>query len=412
MIRWDLINLLMISGDMITRTFIAFFIWEREQNIELILFYSLLYFGMIPLSSLISGIISDQIDSKIALLIGVWFQIIQITIIALPNFNLGYEMVAIVALAGGIGEGFRNIAIHGIEFKVRNDTNLAGYYANKTFFKKLIELLVPLTAAIIISATDSFQALFRLTVVLLVIKSIVIFMYKIPRATTTFDLKKIFTIPGTNPDKPVLMKGVFLEGLSDGVILTILPIIVLVFAESILNWGFINTGVVLFGVLVSLLIARFVNDFNSKVLYALGAFIFASASIIFITQYNLVVILLFLMAHSVMEIIKEVGYHSSIDRIMEKDRKEYELYTEYQFLVELIGNIGRIIPIAILVYIGFNINNEPLVRGTLIIIGLLPLISLSVLGKSSIFSSNPQDKLTTVRSEVLPTLDEETKDRS
>ncbi len=401
---WSLIRLLAISSDLITRTFLAFYIWENTHDLHLILFLGLIYFAVMPFAELTTGYVTDRFDIKIPMLIGVWIQIIQIVLILYAHFPIGPMLLVLIALTGGISEGIRNISVHAIEFGVQEQSNITHYYADKTFFTKAIELILPLAAAYLVTVTDgNFDFLFRLIIGLLIIKVFFVLLFKIPKARNTFDLKNILTFPGTNKDKLTLVKGVFLEGLAEGITLTILPVIVLIFAESILKWGFVNTGIAIFGTLVSLFLTQWVNDINSKVLYALGAFIFAGASTFFLSEINFLVIIIFLVANELMQVIKEVSYSASVERIMEEDRKEYRLYSEYQFLVDTISCIGRVTPIGILLLTGLNINNDLTLRITLIVIGILPIISLSVLGKSRIFQPDSgTNKITSIRGEATP----------
>ena len=407
--NWTLIRLLAISSDILTRTFLAFYIWENTHDLKIILFFGLIYFAVIPIAELIAAYVTDQFDIKIPMLVGVWIQIIQIVLIISIQFPIGTTLLVLIAITGGISEAIRNITMHAIQFGVKQQEHITHYYADRTFFSKSLELILPLTAAYIVTATDgNFDFLFQIIIGVLIVKTILVIFYKIPPAKNKFDLKNILTFPGTNKDKLTLVKGVFMEGLSEGITLTILPVIVLIFAESILRWGYVNTGIALFGVLVSLFLTQWVNDLNSKILYAFGAFIFAAASTFFLVEINFLVIILFLIANELMQVIKDISYNASVERIIEEDRREYRLYSEYQYLVDAVSSMGRIVPIAILLYTGLNLESDIVIRITLVVIGILPLISLSVLGKSRIFSETvKKETVSTVRKEVIPTLDED-----
>lgn len=386
---WHLFRLLAVSSDLLTRTFLAFYIWENTNSLYLILFFGLVYFAITPIIELIAGYLTDNFDIKTPMLIGIWVQVVQIVLIMAVQFPVSITTIALIALAGGISEGFRNISIHAVEFGIQEQKQVTHYFADKAFIMKSLDLVLPLTAAFIVTYTGgSFNLLFQLIIILLVLKSLFVFFYKLPKARNSFELKNILTFPGTNKDKTTLVKGVFLEGLSEGITLTILPVIVLIFADSILRWGFVNTGIALFGVIVSLFLTQWVNDINSKVLYALGAFIFAGVSTFFLAEINFFVILVFLVASELMSLIKEVSYNSAVEHIMEEDRKEYHLYSEYRFLVDTVSNIGRMVPVLILLFTGLNLNDDIILRITLLVIGILPLISFSVLGKSRIFQAD------------------------
>lgn len=389
--NWSLLRLLAISSDVLTRTFFAFYLWENMHDLKIILVFGLISFGIIPIASLVAGYVTDEFDIKIPMLFGIWIQVLQILLIIYADFPISMGMLALIALLGGIGEATRDISVHAIEFGVQEQGNIAHYYADRSFLSKLIELILPISAAYLVTVTEgNYDFLFQLIVGLLVIKTLFVFFYKIPGYHNKFKLKNILAFPGTNKDKFTLVKGVFLEGLSEGITMTILPVIVLIFADSILKWGFVNTGIVLFGALVSLFLTQWITDINSKVLYAIGAFAFAAASTFFLAEINFIVIIVFLIANELMQVIKDVSYNSSVERIMEEDRREYNLFSEYQFLTNSVGAIGRVIPIILLLAIGLNLEDDLTLRLTLLVIGILPIIALSVLGNSRIFKDEPR----------------------
>jgi hypothetical protein len=236
--------------------------------------------------------------------------------------------------------------------------------------------------------------------------SAMIFLFKNDYVKNKFELANILKFPGTNADKFTLVKGVFFEGLSEGFNFTIFPIIILIFVGNILNWGILNTFLVLVAISIAYLIRRYVNDVNSKLIYSAAAFFFAFASLFLISGINFYIIMLFLLAKTFMQLVKEISYFSAVDNIIDEDRREYELYAEYQFLIELATSTGRIIPIIALLLINVNIENHFTIILILLAIGFIPMTTLSFLSKSAIFSPTYKEENTieTIRAENTPKL--------
>ncbi len=384
------LRLLAISSDVLERTFFTLYIWDNTRDLRDVLIFVLAYFAVTPIIGLLAGYLTDKFDIKITMLVGIWIQILQIVLMIYVQFPISILALVVIAVLGGVGESFRSIPIHAIEYEVQGErADLNHYYADKSLFSRLISVSLPLAAAYLLTVTEgNFDFLFQLIIILLIAKTIVVFLYKIPPNHNNFDLKNILTFPGTNSDKIHLVKGVFIQGLSEGITLTILPVIVLMFAESFLKWGLINSGIVLFGIILSFFLTIWVNNFNSKVLYSIGAFIFAAASTFFLSEINFAVILGFLVAAQFMDVVKEVSYNASTERIMSEDRKEYQLYSEYQYLVDTVTSIGRLVPICLLLFTGLNLEDDLTIRITLMIIGILPIITLSTLGRTRIFQDD------------------------
>ncbi len=388
---WRIIITFNTSTDLLVKTFLAFFIWESEQNLYPILLLGLAYFIARPVASLISGIISDKLNSKIPLVLGTLIQIAQLLVIIEHSNLLTLETIAIIGAMGGFADGLKGISIHTIDLalrKIHHKDDANKFYSMRTFISHMLELILPLSAAFVLAQTGNYIDLFKISIILISVQTLITLIFKSPTQHNSFDLKSVFSIPGTNKDKPALIQGVFFEGLEEGVTLTILPVIVLIFAGSILNWGLLNTSFVLVGVLLSFIFSRIINDANAKIIYAFGALIFAASSILFLNDISLAIILIFMFTKTLMGIIKETSYHASLDKIIEEDSKQQRLHAEYKFLIEFFSSIGSVIPILALMYLKTDIHNDLVLRITLLAVGLLPITVLSILGKTAIFKND------------------------
>lgn len=379
---WKYIDFLSNASDIILKTFLALFLWETEANLYPILTFGVAYFAAIPVASLIGGNLSNLIAPKIAMLSGIWMQVTQIILIILLANSLDTFLIILIGIIGGLGEGFKNIAIRDISDQTRSHYNEAKYYARRSIQHELLHLFIPITCALIIGTTAAgYIFVFKLAIFVLVAESLLTSLVQIQNKSSSFNLNAILSIPGTNPMKSILIKGVFLEGLSEGVTLTIIPIITLVFVGSIINWGVLSTALVLISILISILLGQVINDVNSKSLYAIGALIYASTCLFFISRYNFYILAAFLIARTIMNSIKSSGYYGSIDKLMSQDTNKEFLYSEYQFLIDFITSIARLIPLVILLVLNINIKDELIIRAVLIMVGLIPLFTLSMLGK-------------------------------
>lgn len=384
---WKYIDLLSNASDIILKTFLALFLWETDANLYPILIFGVAYFAAIPIASLIGGALSNLIAPKIAMLSGIWMQVTQIILIILLANSLDTFLLILIGIIGGLGEGFKNVAIRDIADQTRLHNNEAKYYAGKSIQYQLLSLFIPLVCTLIIGiGPDGYLVVFKIAIFILIAESLLTSLVQVQNPSSTFSLKTILTVPGTNPAKLTLIKGVFLEGLSEGVTLTIVPIITLVFVGSIINWGILNTALVLISILAGIVIGQIIDDINSKSLYAIGALIYASTCLFFISRYNFYILAVFLIARTLMLVIKSSSYYGSIDKIMSQDSNEAYLYSEYQFLIDLVTSIARLIPLVILILLNINIKDETIIRSVLIILGLIPLFTLSMLGKTSAFN--------------------------
>src|SRR3989344_3525564 len=109
---WQFIFTSNVAADLLTKTFFAFFIWESEQNLYPILLFGFAYFVFIPVGSLISGFLTDQVDAKTPLMIGSLLQALQIIIIITFVNSINLETITIIGIIGGFAEGLKATSMY------------------------------------------------------------------------------------------------------------------------------------------------------------------------------------------------------------------------------------------------------------------------------------------------------------
>jgi hypothetical protein len=383
---WKIGRSLIIAIGLITETFMAFFIWDQHNDLKLVLYYSLILFASVPIGALVAGILAEDVLPKLSILLASWLIIIQILIMLFFKENLNEQNILFIGLLGGLSEGLMVVGVNIMDFE-NGVKDHAKFYASNIIVKEILTLVIPLGAAFLIHI-NSYDVVFKITAGIVLACAFFVTIFRSSYIPNKFEIKKILAIPGTNRDKKPLIWGTFLEGLSEGITLSILPIILLYMVGNILNWGLINTFLVVIAIILSIFLRNIVNDSNSKILFVIGAAIFALSSLLFLNNYSFTILMVFLIAKVIMDVIKEISYHSSLERIMEEDRMEYQLHGEYEFLIQLSTASGRVLPVLILIFLNIQITNEIMIRMFLLVVGILPIIIISALGKSAIFNSS------------------------
>lgn len=401
---WNIIKTLNVALEFVSLTFLIFYFWEEEKNFYLVLTFALFHFLAIPLFTTLSGIITDKISPKIAIILSNLVQIIALLIVVTSIDTINFEIAAIIGLITGIGAGLNDIAFNVLE-SFYSDENISRAYAGKTLVENITDLTLPIIGALIVGLTGEYSYLFILTIILHFFLIILALFFNPNINKSKFELLEMFKSRSGN-ENWVLAKASFLEGLFDGITLIILPIIVLSFAGNILNWGAINTLLITISIVISIILSRFVTEKSSQWLYALGAILFAGSSIVLIAQYNFYVIMVFLIAMAFMEVIKEISFNSAVDQVIEIDRYGYKLESEYHVFVSYFSALGKLLPVVILLFLGLDINEEFILRGSLLIAGLLPVIILSALGQSIIFKPKYKDEIHLHNANEIETLDD------
>ena len=88
-----------------------------------------------------------------------------------------------------------------------------------------------------------------------------------------------------------------------------------------------------------------------------------------------------------LEVSGSIGYNTTIENIIDLDQEKDNLIPEYKFLIELSSNIGKFIPLTLLMLLDIDLSEEFTLKMALIIGSTLPIIIISMFGKSLIFRS-------------------------
>lgn len=382
-------RLLLTSIQLLVHTFLSFYIWQTKNDLSAILYFNLAFFITISIASVIGGILTDCIDPKISVLFGNWIQIIQVILALALSSNLNISSIVIIGILGGFAQGLVETADNSIFITslLSKSKPIEKVFAEQNILYFGAIILLPILAAYSVGFSANYILFFRAILFILILSSIMIVFIKPKNELSDFKLFEIFKFPGTNSDKHLLVKGVFLEGLTEGINITIVPIVILTLAGNLINWSYINSVLVIVGFITSIIIDRIVNNQNSKLIYAVGVLIFSSISIFLLADFSLFILVMFLIAQKIMELIRDIIYNADLLKIAEEDIKQNDLCTEYDVLISIFTNIGRAIPLIILLLLGININHDITIRIVLLIVGLFPLIILSILGKSKILNS-------------------------
>lgn len=386
---WTANKILLNIINLSTEIFIAFFIWEEHKDMYTLLIFTLALFIAAPVGALIASYLTSKNQAKYCILIGNWIQIVQITLILYFYKDLSINIIFLLGILGGLSDGIKSTVMDLVDKMSVKLEDLEKHYAKRVVMFNTLKAVIPLAIAYLVAQTGSYIYLFASVIALLLVSTILSLFLNINIEKKTFHMKEVFQIPGTNNNKLSLINTVIFEGLTEGITTTILPIMILTKVGNLVDWGYINTSAMVFTLIISLTMSKWFTDTSSRATYALGALIFATSSIFFISYYNAVVIVVFLLTMSFMDLIKKTSFMASVERIVSSDRSTCDMDAEYAFMTEVFTSIGRLVPIILILISGQNITDDFFTRAVFLITGMLPLITISLLAKTSVFDSNP-----------------------
>ncbi len=364
-----------------TTIFVDFYIWETTHNFQTLLEYNLGLFIALPVGALIAGFLSEYASLKVGYIFSKLIQICFLTLLLVIG-PLLFSSIFIFGILSGLVVGIVLSPEEVINIKLPDQQALSIVTTIGRAKKIVIILIPPLFAYLVERNSNSFNLPFIIaigvTLLILALAPLVDF----PGSDETFSLLSILKIPGTNPEKGLLVKASFLHGIKLGLHYSLIGVLTLSFVGSLVKWSFIAVALAVFSIILTSVYRRLSIARDSLLSLGLAAIIFLLGSGYFVYNFSLVGILVYLTGLTFFDTFFGFGFAAAIKDLSQLDGNEKDLKSEYVFLETLFASFGMILPIATLSWLKLDLANPIVFQILIIIIGLIPFALLNLMKKS------------------------------
>jgi|GEM_PF-2394366 len=360
--------------------FVDFYIWQVTGDLNAILKFNLGLFCIYPLAVFLGSLLSEFLSLKFTQIIA---KLLQFTF-AMALLLLGLDLIAspfIFGLLAGIVTGVSFAVADTVSAKVPPQERLDLNSSIKTGLV-LVGIIIPPSFSLLVDTYQNFNIPFAVAALIYLSFALVSFFVPFPSLDGSFDLKEVFSFPGNNPEKKVLLKSAFLTGIKDSIHFSLITILTLNFIGSITNWGWFTLVVSLFSLVLAFAYRRLQIAKTSIISLGLGAVIYLAGSIFFATNFNLIGIYVFTFSIAIFDILFGLGHSATMSRLTDLDTSPQDLSAEYTFFVSLFTSLGTIIPLGLLEYFKFDLADPTVFLVLVIGIGLIPFSILKVMSSS------------------------------
>ena len=363
-----------------TTIFVDFYIWQVTGDLNAILKFNLGLFCIYPLAVFLGSLLSEFLSLKFTQIIA---KLLQFTF-AMALLLLGLDLIAspfIFGLLAGIVTGVSFAVADTVSAKVPPQERLDLNSSIKTGLV-LVSIIIPPSFSLLVDTYQNFNIPFAVAALIYLSLALVSFFVPFPSLDGSFDLKEVFSFPGNNPEKKVLLKSAFLTGIKDSIHFSLITILTLNFIGSITNWGWFTLVISLFSLVLAFAYRRLKIAKTSIISLGLGAVIYLAGSIFFATNFNLIGIYVFTFSIAIFDILFGLGRSATMSRLTDLDTSPQDLSAEYTFFVSLFTSLGTIIPLGLLEYFKFDLADPTVFLVLVIGIGLIPFSILKVMSSS------------------------------
>lgn len=363
-----------------TTIFVDFYIWQVTGNLNAILQFNLGLFAIYPLAVLIGGLLAEFISLKFAQVLAKLF----LFSFALALIFVGLDLIAnpfLFGLLAGLVNGLSSAVADTVSAKVPPEERLDLNSHIKTGLV-LVGLVIPPLFSFLVDTQQSFLIPFSVAAAIYLFFALLSLLVTFPSLDGRFDFRQIFSFPGSNPEKGILLRAAFLTGIKDSIHFSLITVLTLNFIGSLTNWGWFKLVVALFSLILAFAYRRFQIAKTSIISLGLGAVVYLAGSVFFALNFDLIGIYVFTFAIAIFDILFGLGHKSTMARLTDLDNSPQDLSTEYSFFVSLFTSLGTIIPLFLLDYFHFDLADPSVFLLLVAVIGLIPFSILKVMSKS------------------------------
>ena len=366
----------------IIEVFVSAYIMRSENDPSLVLKYQLAVFTGIPITFVINGFLLNHI--KVAHLYSVGMLLSGVSMFIMMFLeNLNLTAIIISGFLMGLSYGFFWANRDFLALATTNDENRNYYYGLETFFYTISAIIIPALVGVLFFYTNeynwfgggqivSYRLLTVLVFALTITSTIIIHRGKFQKPK----LKKFIYFKFDQLWNKLLVLSA-LKGLAQGYLVTVPAILILklVGDEEILSTVISISGVI--AAITLYLLGRFTKPNHRIYIFAIAYIIFFIGAFTHAYLFSALGVIIFILSKVLYQPLHDISYFPIqlrvIDILSEKEGKsEFSYILNHEFGLYF----GRVVGIGLFLLLAVYISDTVALRYSLIIIGIVQLLSI------------------------------------
>ena len=273
--------------------FVNVYLYNYTGSLVVMSIYTIFRIGMFPIFFSLGGWLARKTNFAYTTLLGALVTMMSLIFILFFNHLIAQNnnLVYIVAILVGIGEGFFWLSINSLNQLVTTDKTRNIYVGYLGIINNLLGIFAPIAATILISLgiddTEGYTNIFKVVLIIYAIIVILATRVKVPPNRSKYSLIKSLSILHDKRWR-YSMIATLMYGIRDGLILTVAGL--LVYNATNGSGEAYSRLLALFaivGIIAYSLVTRWLNITNRYKFYVIGAFLLASCSIVLVFINNI-----------------------------------------------------------------------------------------------------------------------------
>lgn len=362
--------------------FVNIFFWKQTNSFIVIVIYNMIHYITTPITFMIGGIIAKKKNGIWSLRLGLILYAIFYSLILILG-NRGGIYIYILGMVYGFAVGFYWLAFNTLSFDFTCVTNRDTFNGFNGSCAGVAAAIAPITSGYIITrftGNKGYSIVFTITLSIFIVLLIISLFLKCNNYGSKVNFKKVFS--KNCSDWSIIRKSTTLWGFRDVIIGFLVNILIIETTGSELSLGKLT----FIGALASsgayVLVQKIIKPPRRRLaIYVgtIGSFL-AVTTIVYKVSYA--TLLIFMVVDSFLLPFFLIQLSSSSFNVINKIHEE-DLRIEYMINKDIVLNGGRIISSIILLLVLSLFKGAFVIRGYLLLIGAIPILSGYFLRKLS-----------------------------
>lgn len=368
---------LYVVADFVIGTLTNLYLWNDSASTRLVLEYNAwVFITMLGISQL-SVYVVKYLGIKTTYALAMVFSLIQLIMLVVYGENIS-SLVFLLGILSGVGIGLQSYCYTVLATNLNNQ-KAEYFFGTKMASMNLMRLTMVPLITFLISLSGSYFGGFGIGILFLLMIMALIYLLKVQIDSDQVKPLDGWLLIKEFPDVRKYVTSRFLYGIFNGLFWVVLGITLYQLIENVFWWGIALTLITLLSVIGSYLYGKYSKPQYDQYVATIVAFLFASATLILAVYWSLTTLLLYQLALLLMNIVLSTDFEVFLLTIAKENETIKKSQQGLISVGELFLNLGRLLPILILIFVGFSFTNTLMLRILFACVSIIPLYMMVTL---------------------------------
>lgn len=373
--------------DFVLGSLVGVFLWDQTGETKVLLVYYLALFTSIMFFSQIASYLMGRFGSKKVYIFSIVLGMLQALLLLVYQASIS-QMIVFFGLLAGASIGLQAVSYGLVASAVTYGEDASSFLGIKSSLMNIISIISVPLITFIIAKNGSYNISYFIGLLAGVIVIILISLLKIEDSKSSYHPLSFISSALSTPDSRTYLLTRFVYGLFSGPSWAIFGIIIFKFAGNLSTWGIISTIFTIIHIIGSYLYGKISSHNIHKAYSTFSTLIFAIVVILLATNWNFATFLIYQFGLVLLNIAFSIHYENLTYAILSENELFIANKKELLGLGEICIGIGRLVPMAILLIVGFTLEDNLMIQVLLVAVASLPLLITALLKSTAPFHNH------------------------